>query len=268
LCTRATTIDSVSLIKFVSLLIYPVGFIALLVCFGVICRILGLRKTSVTLWLLATIAFFAASNPILSDRLLASLENRFPQLMMDQIPNGDVILVLGGGLRLPIAPRQVSQLTNGSDRYWLAAQLFKSSKAPQIVLSGGNVFEQAGMQSESYYAKQLLNQWGVPLESIVIEGSSRTTAQNANFTRQAIDSPDKVILLVTSAWHMPRSLKEFSLFQASIVPVSADVVVDQSQAPNFYRYIPSSTALIKTRVALHEYYGMWYSELKKSVNFY
>lgn len=256
-------IDSVSIVKFISLFVYPVGLITLCFFIAMLSRIIGFRKLSAFSLFLCLAVFFVASSPLISIRLVASLERQFPQLEISQVPNADTILVLGGGLKLPIEPRQYSQLTSGSDRYWLAATLYKNNKAPELVLSGGNVFEQTGMRAESYYAKTLLQAWGVPEPAIRIEDASRTTAQNAVLSKSKLDGQDKVILLVTSAWHMPRALREFADYEANIVPVSADVIVDKAQSPSFYRWVPSSSAITRTTIALHEYYGIWYSEIRR-----
>jgi len=254
--------DSVSLVKFISLLIYPVGLVSVLFVMGVILRIFKLRKCSSSAFFVAVAVFFTASNPLIAKKLVQGLEWQFPQQDISALPNADTILVLGGGLRLPIEPRRFAQLHSASDRYWLAAQIFKQNKADNIVLSGGNVFEQENIESEAFYAKQLLSDWGVSPDKISIESDSRTTFQNAQNTQAKVDGEGKIILLVTSAWHMPRSIKEFQRYKANVIPVSADVLVDDFQAPGFYDWLPSVQALAFTTLALHEYYGMWFSKLR------
>ena len=255
--------DSVSIIKFVSALLYPLGLALVFAVLSLLSRIRRRRLSSKVFAFLAVLIVFASSNPIVATSLVSSLERQYPQLTMELIPKHDAIIVLGGGLRLPSAPAKQVQIGHGSDRYWYAAQLFHAGKAAKIVLSGGNVYPQQGLQSEAYYAAELLQQWGVPASAIQIERDSRTTAENHANTANLIDTNEiQSALLVTSAIHMPRAYKLFSRLAIPLTPASADVLIRQQYSPAVFNYLPSASALNLSTVALHEYYGMWFDWLK------
>ena len=256
--------DSVLIIKTISAVLYPLGLVTLFAVLFVIC---GMRRQAVgakSFALIAMMILFVSSNPIVARSLVFSLERQYPQLELDSIEAHDAIIVLGGGLRIPLPPAKHVQLAHGSDRYWYAARLFHAGKAEKVILSGGNVYQQTGLHGEAYYAAKLLQQWGVPEGAIDLESSSRTTSENRQNTLSLLEANDvKSALLVTSGIHMPRSYNLFSRLPVQITPASADVLIRTQNSPAVFNYLPSASALTLTTMAMHEYYGLWYQHLKK-----
>jgi uncharacterized SAM-binding protein YcdF (DUF218 family) len=134
----------------------------------------------------------------------------------DQSPEADAIVVLGGGMGH--AEEMVyPDMSDGADRVWHGARLYRAGKAPMIVVSGTN---------DLHSTVPLLLDLGVPREAIIVDDSSRNTYENSRFTEQLLqsreDGPAKKILLVTSAWHMTRSLGNFSKTSLEAIPAPAD----------------------------------------------
>lgn len=250
--------DSVLLTKIVSLIIYPLGFACVLMVFGGVMYLLQRRHLALGSWVLCVGILLLASNPMFARQIAYSLEQQFPQKALVDVPRVDAVIVLGGGLRLPLPPAQHTQVTSGSDRYWYAVRLYKANKADKIILSGGNVFRQQGFAGEANYAAELLIQWGVSPDDIIVEEGSRTTAQNAQHTEHFLAQHNiESALLVTSALHMPRSYGLFKELPVEVIPASADVLIQQRKHPAILNWLPSAPALLLTTVSLHEYYGMW-----------
>ena len=255
--------DQILIIKVISALLYPLGFAFILLLIAFIVGTFRWKKTSVFFKVSSLIILLLATNPIVASKLILSLEQQYPQKHLSEIEKHDAIIVLGGGLRIPIKPALYTQIGFGSDRYWHAARLFKAGKAKQIILIGGNVYKQAGYKGEAFYASELLQQWGVPASAIAIETSSRNTEQNFNNTANYFNTKGiKSVILITSAYHMPRSLNIFKQLQIKVTPASADVLIRQQSSPQIFKYLPSTGALTLTTIAAHEYYGMWFSSLK------
>jgi len=259
--------DTVLLIKIISALVYPLGLSVLLGLLSLLSSGFNARRLTFILRFTAIAILLLASNSKVASALASSLERQYPQIPIADIAKHDVIIVLGGGLRIPLPPAQHVQLGSGSDRYWYATQLYRAAKGQRIVLVGGNVFEQHGYQSEAYYGRQLLQSWGVPPEAIIVEGDSRTTEQNmqnlnAMLAQQEISSA----LLVTSALHMPRSIDLFRQLPIPITPASADILVREHYSPVILSWVPSAGALALTSAALHEYYGRWFNQIKQTVS--
>lgn len=255
--------DSVLLIKIVTALCYPLGLASLLFVLWCCSQVLGYSKAGRLFASLAVLVLLLASNPQMARLLVTSLEKQYPQQPLHDIAEHDAILVLGGGLRLPVPPARHIQLAGGSDRYMQALRLYRAGRAKHIVLSGGNSFPKKGLQGEAFYASQLLQTWGVPSEAIIVESNSRTTRQNQTNVLPYLQANNfKTVLLVTSAYHMPRSHRMFKELPISITPAPADILMTGYLVPSVLNWIPSSGALQLTTVALHEYYGMAFSSLK------
>ena len=256
--------DEVLLTKVIAVLAYPLGLFMILLLLRWLAQGLAWRRIAVLLGLLASSVLLLASLPLVANRLAGSLEQQFPQLPIDQIARHDAIVVLGGGLRPPQRPAQHIQIGAGSDRYWYAARLYKAGKAPRIIVAGGNVFQQPDVRGEAHYAATLLQDWGIPADSIAIEPASRTTEQNMRNTVSYLQSRGMAsVLLVTSAIHMPRAYHLFRSGPVSVTPASADVLVRDSYVPTILNWLPSARALQLTTAAMHEYYGLWFTNLKQ-----
>ena len=135
-------------------------------------------------------------------------ERSFPITPVGSSPQGDAIVVLGGDVAIPNSPRVTSQL-NGN-RLIHAYRLYRAGKAPVILISGGNVFPQEGLDPEAVYSRRLLEEFGGPSDAILLESDSRNTHENAVRTRKILGAIGiDQILLVTSGFHMKRAVLTF-----------------------------------------------------------
>ncbi len=246
--------------KLLPLFIYPVGMVSCALLAAAVLLVAGRLRAARTLVLGAVLLLFAAGNGWTAYTLIHSLEDDYPAKSMESVPEVDVIVVLGGGLGLPHPPRPHTHLGSGADRLLYALQLYRAGKAPRILLTGGNVFPQPGLQSEAYYARDLLGQWGVPESAIVMETESRNTIQNAEHSARIIaDRGWKDVMLVTSATHMHRAVLAFRHAGVTVTPAPTDFLAVDSHHPAVLSWIPSASALSGTTHALHEYIGrLWY----------
>ncbi len=260
--------DSIVLTKTLTALAYPAGLLLVLTVMNKLFvwsrRIALANACKHAFWLILILS----TNPVFATWLVSGLEQQYRQVPIAEITQHDAIIVLGGGLKVPLPPTTRSQLARASDRYWYAAELYKAGKADKIFIAGGNVFEQRDqngyeLPGEAFYARQLLIDWGVNESDLVIEDKSRTTQQNrANIAGLLTQHQVKTALLVTSSIHMPRSFKLFSdieLFRSGdlkLTPAPADLIVTRASLPSLMQWLPSANALSMTTQALHEYYGL------------
>jgi uncharacterized SAM-binding protein YcdF (DUF218 family) len=127
------------------------------------------------------------------------------------------------------------------------------------------VFSVPGFKAEAHYSAEVLTAWGVPREKILIESGSRTTQQNAENIVPMLEALNvQKILLVTSAYHMRRSIstlrKQLS-DEIEIIPASSDIFITHSlngNAPSLFSYLPHPGAFGATQTAVHEYLGILY----------
>jgi uncharacterized SAM-binding protein YcdF (DUF218 family) len=141
--------------------------------------------------------------------VLYPLEQRFPPWEATQgAPAG--IVVLGGTIDSDVsAARGVPVIAAAANRILAAAALAHRYPNARIVFSGGSPNLRSDTR-EADYAASLFESLGIPRERLIIERRSRNTQENAEFSK-AIAAPKagERWLLVTSAYHMPRSMGLF-----------------------------------------------------------
>lgn len=245
--------------KLIALLVYPFGLLFCLVCVAAILLLLNKARAARWLVMASVLLMLVGGNGRLAYTLVRSLENDYPAVAVEDVPDSDVVVVLGGGLGLPLPPRLYADLGGSADRLLQAFRIYRAGKADNILLSGGNVFPQPGMEAESFYARQLLELWGVPPNAVITETKSRNTLQNAEYSAPILarNQWDKV-LLVTSASHMSRAMLAFRSAGVEAVPVPTDFGAVDADVPEVFSWIPTIGSLGWTTRAVHEYIGRVY----------
>src|SRR5690606_9468293 len=108
-------------------------------------------------------------------------------------------------------------------------------------------------------ANDLLTGFGVPGDAIVIAGASRTTRENALETARLLPAGARN-LLVTSARHMPRSLRVFEPAGLAVPPARTDHVFRPDRPFAITALLPSPGALATSTSVWHEWLGgLWYA---------
>jgi uncharacterized SAM-binding protein YcdF (DUF218 family) len=146
----------------------------------------------------------------IGNALMVSLEQRFPPWDAARgAPDG--IVILGGAISPKISSaRNEVVLNEAAERMTKIAELARRYPNARIVFSGGSPALFVSEEPEAVYAARLLRDFGIDPERIQIEEQSRNTVENAVFSRLiAQPKPGERWLLVTSAYHMPRSVGVF-----------------------------------------------------------
>ena len=154
--------------------------------------------------------------------LIAPLENRFPEPPADMPPPYGII-VLGGALRGEESAARRQVVFSEGERVVEAAILAKRYPNARVIFSGGNGSLLARSSTEAQAAQELLVELGVDPARITLEDASRNTDENARFTAKLVrPQPAQRFLLVTSAYHMPRSMGLFEKagFTVTAFPVA------------------------------------------------
>ncbi|MCI0735927.1 MAG: YdcF family protein, partial [Beijerinckiaceae bacterium] len=151
--------------------------------------------------------------------LLRPLEDRFPQPPASMpVPTG--IIVLGGAVDTAKSEaRGQVWLDADAARMTTSVDLARRYPSARLVFSGGSAgFPREG-PAEAISARELWLSLGVPAGQMMFEAKSRNTWENAIFTRGLVKpKPGETWLLVTSAWHMPRSVGIFRRAGFPVVP--------------------------------------------------
>ena len=244
----------ITLSKFLPQLVYPFNLALWLLLAALTLFLFRYRRSAIFSVFLATVVLAVCASP-LSVALFRQHENQYPAVPLVDSPVVDAIVLLGGDVGIPSPPRVASQL--GGNRLLHAYRLYRAGKAPLIVITGGNVFAQDGVKAEAHYSAEILASWGVPEESIITETQSRNTRQNALNSHQILTARglDK-ILLVTSAFHMPRAAGVFRHVGFNVAPSPAGFSVTDYRRPAVLDWWPSLGNLGKAQALAHEKLGI------------
>jgi uncharacterized SAM-binding protein YcdF (DUF218 family) len=217
----------------------------------------GRRRVSRTLAAIAGLLLFVFSSERCSNFLLRLLEQPYAGTSVDSASTAQAIVVLGGYLRVETRiPRQI-EIGSTADRLLCAAQLYRARKAPLILLSGGNVPFLASSATPPEAASGILQQWGVPQSDILIEGDSRSTRENAEFSRRILaEKGISRILLVTSAYHMRRASGTFRQAGLTVIPFAADFIAEGDTPDLPLSLLPTATSLVNSGIAIREWSGL------------
>jgi len=236
--------------RFIELFLFPPGSIIVLGLFGLLLR-KKWPSTGNFFVLLAFVLLWLFSTPWLSFKLLDGLQNQYSAIGA-QTFQADSIIVLGGGVTMLDGK---GLLSPGSfERIYYAARMAEKTGLP-LILTGGSTFTDG--KTEAEVAAQVLRD-DFALKPVIIDEQSQTTWEHPKYLKPALENHGfSSPVIVTHYWHMPRSMYSFHKqgIQALAAPVQR--VVPQGIEKGFWAFLPRARALENTRIALHEWLGLW-----------
>lgn len=245
-----------SVSKILGFFVVPSNTMAILCALGAVLLLTRFRKAGARVLVLGVILLLVCGYSSLGNLLLLPLTERFPAWSATgRAPDG--VIILGGSIDPERSHARGSlEMDASSERIVTMLQLARRYPEARIVFSGGsaNLIQEA--VPEAPIAGDLLQDFGTSASRIVLEGESRTTAENAEFTRKLVSpKPGERWLLVTSAFHMPRSIGAFRKvgFEVEAYPVDWRTRgwIDASVP-----FTALSAGLARTDVAIHEWIGL------------
>ena len=203
---------------------------------------------------IAFFMFFIAIFPV-GDWMLRPLENRFPPANPDHV---DGIIIIGSDENPVVSEARHQPTVHGSaGEYLVFAALAKQYPQAKLVYAGGSnlLVPTSSRLGNAEIAKDAFASYNLPVDKITFEGQSRTTHENAvNAAAIVHPKPQEKWLLVTSAFHMPRSIGSFSKVGWNVYPAPANYYtagkLNSELNFNFANHLGEMTA------AMHEYYGL------------
>lgn len=188
--------------------------------------------------------------------MLNPLEERFarPAEMPARV---DGLVVLGGGFEGAInLVRGGYDLNSGGDRFVEAAILARRFPDARVLVSGGTGTLVLDGEGDADTAPRLLTALGVDRTRLILENRSRNTYENAQFSREMADpKPGETWLLVTSAFHMPRSVGLFRKAGFDVVPWPVDYRTSGEEGIGLFRDNPADSLQTAT-MAIREWIGL------------
>jgi len=210
---------------------------------------------------LSTVAISILSTPMTAQLLWGELESEYTLKTPKEIINSDAIVVLSGNAS-PLETEEgfIFQWAD-PDRFFGGIALFEAGKAPTLVFTGGKLPWDKSNQTEGDYLKGEAISQGVPEDHILVTQAVQNTAQEADAVRALFDDEDTKIILVTSAFHMPRATSLFEAEQLIVIPYPVDFKSTNGER-TIMSFIPSTGGLHGTFTASREFMGRLYYRFK------
>ena len=207
----------------------------------------------------ALVLLWAASTPIVSNLLMCAVEDWRVRQVTSDAPNADAIVVLSFGIR-DVPGDTTSFEFDDFDRFLGGFDLYKASKAPRLIFTGGWNPWKPNLPLVGDALSARARDFGVPASALSTTGKASNTEQEAEGIAQLLGvgkSPTTPrILLVTSAYHMSRAEMLFLRAGLEVIPFPVDFQTKLGITPR--SFIPSGGALQQTDTALKEIYGRVY----------
>lgn len=210
------------------------------------------------------IAFvYIVSNSFLVDELVRAWEYEDDDIYLKETKY-DLAIVLGGFSRVDERLQKIDFNYSG-DRLFQTLEMFHKKRVEKIMITGGSGSILHPEHVEALYAKKYLLNINIPDSCIVIETKSKNTFENAINSKHILDSLkfNGSVLLVTSSFHMKRSLAVFKKAgYTNVTPFVTNKITGLRKYEFDYCFIPNIEAVNSLNIILHEIVGYYIYKLK------
>lgn len=187
--------------------------------------------------------------------LVGSLEKRFQRPVLDTPPA--CAIILGGGFDGVVTKvRGNTELGSAGDRFVEGLRLAQVYPLMRLVITGGDPTLDHSSEGDADIAKRFYSDMGIDPDRLLLEPQSRNTIENAELTAPLLKANGLTsCLLVTSAYHMPRSIGLFRKAGMTVIPWPVDyhTTGDERFGLNTFELMSNAQLL---NIALHEYIGL------------
>jgi len=234
--------------KILPLFVLPLGISLMLLTWGI------LRQKKRTA-LLGLALLLLASQPAVGRFMIRAAEGWAERPAVSALAPADAIVVLSAGRLLAPGPDRANEWAD-ADRFFGGVGLFKAGKAPILVFTAAE--RDSVGRSEGDVLSDFARALGVPADAILVTDDVLNTADEARETLvmlTATGTAAKRILLVTSAFHMPRARELFVREGFDVIPFPVDFAFSIDRKVSALDIFPSVGALNQTHTAFRELYG-------------
>lgn len=210
-----------------------------------------------------TVFMYVISNSFLMDEVVRAWEYCDDDIYLKDTKY-DLAIVLGGMGRIDERQNRFDFGQSG-DRLFQTLELYYKKRVGKIFITGGSGSISKPHHREAEYIKKYLQSISIPDSCIITENNSKNTYENAIFTKHILDSMQfkGSILLVTSSFHMRRSLAIFNKAgYKNLTPFVTNKFTGLRKFEFDYCFIPNVEAVFSLNLILHEIAGYVTYKLK------
>ncbi|SFA89808.1 Uncharacterized SAM-binding protein YcdF, DUF218 family [Rhizobium sp. NFR07] len=208
--------------KLIWLVAQPLSIAFLFVALAALLGLAGLRRLGGLSALISTLVLFATLYTTAGSLALQNLEDRTAR---PADPGSlSCMIVLGGVFESEVtSARGGIEFNQAADRFVEALRLALKYPQSRILISGGDGSFSGVYEGEAQASERFFTAFGVPADRMVKDNTSRTTYENTVNTAQLLEAGGlKDCVLITSAFHMPRSLALFKKAGIAVTPWPVD----------------------------------------------
>ncbi|WP_443939978.1 YdcF family protein [Pedobacter sp. MW01-1-1] len=243
--------------KILLFILKPILWIGIAIIFSLAAKNNLKRKN--LLWL-AFILFLLFSNAFICSVVYRAYEaQEFPTKQYD------VGILLGGFSKTD--PQDRFAFSERGDRLAQTIRLYKTGVIKKILVSGGSGKLMGKEPIEADLTVHYLQQIGIPDSAILRENKSRNTIENAKFSYALLEktNPKPSVLIITSAWHIPRSKVIFNtIFKKELSYYPTDFIgIYKYSLTDFF--LPDPSALVRWEYILKEWVGLLVDRIRVKI---
>jgi len=247
--------------KLVLALILPPGLIFLLLVVSFILIYLR-KKWGKRILLVSILLYYCLSISPVSNMLLKGLENKYPVVTTPPL-NIKYVAVLGGGASNKFSGLPSTSRLNPSSTARLldGLRLFNKIEDAFLITSGGGTNNKTMEQETCFQMKNLALMLGFNEERIITTCNSRDTNEEAKDIQKIVGNQS--ILLVTSAFHMARSVFLFEKQGINLTPSPCDFLAQNKLKYRIQDFLPQPMRLRNSTLAIKEFIGLIFYKIFK-----
>ncbi len=212
-------------------------------------------KKKKNLLLISIFTFYFFSNSFIVDEIMRLWE--VPAVNLEKLEKKyDYVVVLGGMMSYYDTKANQIGINKSIDRLLQGLKLLKNGYAKKMIISGGDGSLMKTTGKEADIIKDYLNDVNIDTDKIIFENKSQNTYENAKYTAEFLKSNSaKNIIIITSAFHMKRSLSCFEKQGIKADYYPAERYAGKRKYLFDHLFIPNLTALELWDKLIHEWIG-------------
>ena len=200
------------------------------------------------------------SLPVVSGQLIKFLEQNYTPTNPNEIVRADTVVVLSGMIRTIKQNNGIYyEFSDAVDRVFAGIELLKLNKAQKIILTRGKLPWSLGMPEGEFLARFVKSQ-GVNKNQIILTEAVQNTNDEAIAVSKILPENSKIIL-VTSAFHMPRAETVFENQNLKVIPYAVDFRSVEKKI-DVLDFLPQANAFKDSSFYFREIIGRTYYSLR------
>ena len=234
--------------------VLPLFLMPIIVVIVLILIVLYKKRHSLIYFAIALL--YLVSTSIFSNAFFKLVEGDQHRKSIASIDQADAIVVLSGMLYLHEMDGKEYVEWGDPNRFFGEIELMKAGKAPNLIFTGAQMPWGKSSRTEGAVLTDHAIQYGIPSDRVFVSDLVTNTADEATAVKKM--ALGNKIILVTSAFHMPRAQRLFEKEGLEVVPYPVDFKSLTTDSIAFMDYLPNGQSLAKIERGIRELIGRLY----------